>query len=72
MGNECHFCRGIVSAHEAGDLLLEAHGDHRVVMHEQCADGHGLVEERADGVEVTCPECGAVETLGRTGPGASG
>ena len=63
MSNEFHFCRGIVSVHGSGDLLLEGHGDHRVYMHEQCASGHGLLEEGAGGFEVTCPECGTVETV---------
>ena len=61
MGNECHFCRGIVSAHGAGDILLDDHGDHRVFLHEQCAAGHDLIEKGRDSVEITCPECGAVE-----------
>lgn len=67
MGNECHFCRGIVSLHEKNDILLDGHADHQVFMHKQCAMGYDLIEEShdpADGpIEVTCPECGAVETL---------
>lgn len=66
MGNECHFCRGIVSADEPGDILLEGHGDHRVCMHRRCAAGYDLVREvhgeRAS-LEVTCPECGDVEVV---------
>lgn len=66
MDNECHICRGVVSVHEPDDLLLEDHGDHRVIMHRQCAAGFGLVRELHGGdesMEVTCPECGVVETL---------
>jgi len=60
-GNECRFRRGIASAHGAGDILPDEHDDHRVFLHEQCAAGHDLIEKGRDSVEVTCPECGAVE-----------
>ena len=63
MSEECYFCRGIVSPHEPGDLLLDGHGDHRVSMHRRCAAGRDLVDETRDAVEVTCPECGTVESL---------
>lgn len=67
MGNECHFCRGIVSLYEQNDLRLTGHSDHQVFMHKECAVGHDLVEQppnSADGpIEVACPKCGAIETL---------
>ncbi|MFC6838040.1 hypothetical protein [Halomarina ordinaria] len=64
MNGECYFCRGIVLAGEADDLVLDRHGDHRVYVHRECAEGHGLVDEPTDeeGVAVTCPECGVAET----------
>ena len=63
MEEECYFCRGIVSPHESGDLLLHSHGDHRVSMHRRCAVGHDLIDESGGAVEVTCPECGTVKGL---------
>lgn len=63
MGNECHFCRGIVFAGEPGDIVLEGHG---VTMHRECAAGYDLVTQRhgTDGsLAVTCPKCGEVETV---------
>jgi hypothetical protein len=59
---ECHYCHGPVSAFEEGDLLLDDHGDHEVYLHVSCGVGHDVVEEEAERLRVTCPECGAVET----------
>jgi hypothetical protein len=64
MDAECYFCHGVVLPDERDDIVLGDHGDHRVFLHEQCARGYELVEDAPDArdaVEVTCPECGAVE-----------
>lgn len=66
MGSECHFCRGIVLPHEAGEFVLDGHGDHEVAMHRECAAGHDLIERSAstgEAIEVTCPRCGSVEAV---------
>lgn len=67
MENECHFCRGIVTLHEKDDILLDAHADHQVFMHKQCAEGHDLIQSSIDSaegpIEIVCPKCGAVETI---------
>ncbi|SFR65512.1 hypothetical protein [Halogeometricum limi] len=65
MDGECYFCHGLVLPDEREDILLTEHADHDVYLHEQCARGYELVEESVDAggsLEVTCPECGAVET----------
>lgn len=65
MGSECYYCRGIVLANEDGDILLDDHADHHVYMHKRCGESHDVIEEltgATSAVEVTCPECGAVET----------
>lgn len=65
MNGECYFCNGIVSAVENGHIMLRGHGDHEVYMHVRCAEGHNVIEESrdtAEKVEITCPECGVVET----------
>ncbi len=65
MKTECYYCRGIVLANEADDILLDDHADHSVYMHKQCGKSHDVIEERTGSivaVEITCPECGAVET----------
>jgi phage FluMu protein Com len=65
MNGECYFCNGIVSAAESGHILLSGHSGHEVYMHERCAEGHNLVETArspTSEIEITCPECGAVET----------
>jgi hypothetical protein len=66
MAIECYFCRGIVLPHERDHLLLSDHGSHQVAMHRRCAAGHDAIAEPKgpdERVAVTCPECGAVETL---------
>lgn len=65
MDGECYFCHGIVSAAESDHIMLDSHADHEVYMHEQCAIGHNFIEESTDSigsVEITCPECGTIET----------
>jgi len=65
MTAECYFCNGLVLSSESDGILLEGHGDHEVYMHERCAVGQGAVAEvpeSSEPIEVTCPECGAVET----------
>ena len=63
MTNECYFCRGIVLPHESNHFILGDHGDHQVAMHRRCAAGHDALETPDDPIRVTCPECGAVETV---------
>lgn len=64
MCGECYFCHGTISRFETGHILLTGHADHEVYLHEQCATGNNLVEAAVgdEGVAVTCPECGRVET----------
>ncbi|MBX0325074.1 hypothetical protein EGH21_18760 [Halomicroarcula sp. F13] len=65
MSGECHYCHGVVSGSERDHIVLDQHGNHEVYLHEQCADGHNLIETvgaSSSEVEVVCPECGAVET----------
>lgn len=64
MSGECYFCHGIVSVTEDGHIRLDRHGNHEVYMHERCGVGYDVVEagRSSDGVEITCPECGTVET----------
>ncbi|PSQ02295.1 hypothetical protein BRC92_09145 [Halobacteriales archaeon QS_4_69_31] len=63
MSGECHFCHGLVLAGEPEHIVLDGHGDHEVYMHERCArGGEAIVSDRRENVDVTCPECGAVET----------
>lgn len=66
MNGECYFCHGIVSAAEEGHIWLREHDSHEVYMHEQCASGHNVIEGEQDPAGellITCPECGAVETI---------
>jgi len=61
----CYFCNGIVSESEPDHILLDGHDDHVIYMHERCATGQNVVEPTGgpgDGMTVTCPECGLVET----------
>ncbi|MFB6304230.1 MAG: hypothetical protein ABEH47_03615 [Haloferacaceae archaeon] len=60
MHGECYFCHGPVSGFESDHIILDGHADHDVYMHERCAAGHDVLEPGT--AEVTCPECGAVET----------
>jgi hypothetical protein len=65
MTAECYFCHGLVLSAERGGIVLDSHGDHEVYLHERCAVGQNAVEATAESterVDVTCPECGAVET----------
>lgn len=65
MNGECYFCHGIVSASETGHIWLNDHGSHDVYLHEQCATGHNVIEESGgptSELQITCPECGEVET----------
>ena len=65
MTGECYYCHGIVLPNEDDDILLDSHANHRIYMHKQCGASHDVIAQRADAtdaVEITCPECGAVET----------
>ncbi|WP_227377548.1 hypothetical protein [Haladaptatus halobius] len=64
MESECYYCRGIVLTDEDDDILLDDHADHQVYMHKRCGESHNVIQERTEStatVEITCPECGAVE-----------
>ncbi|WP_276273248.1 hypothetical protein [Haloarcula litorea] len=64
MSGECYFCHGLVFDGETGHIVLDGHADHAVFLHQECAEGHDVVEESpgpSDEAAVLCPECGEVE-----------